>query len=202
MWLKTDLDYFKNNADSIIVSTLFPTSIMGAYTIYKSLEQIAKNFIEGFFDVLSQNMVKYKSDKSRLQGIEKKIKLARNFIIAIIFLGTIFIGIYSEQLISLIHLQKYDHISEMIICVAIVSICYLIGKYEINTLAFFATSKLNFKMGIFVSMISLCTFLVVILISTIYGVLLQRILAYLSSSIVAIVYFKKYKEQMYTEILE
>lgn len=201
LWLKTDLDYLKNNADSFLVSAIFPTSVMGSYTIYKSLEQIAKNFVEGFFDVLSQHMVKYKGNKEKLQASEKKIKFARNIIIGLICAGCGVLAVYSSKIISLIRLSKYENMTEMLMCVAVVSICYLIGKYEINTVAFFGSSKLNFQLGIVTSIISLVTFGIVALISNIYGVLLQRVMAYLLTSIVAIVFFYRYREKMYTEIM-
>ena len=45
LWLKTNLDFFKTNVDGILVSALFPSSIMGSYTIFRSLDGMLRLFI-------------------------------------------------------------------------------------------------------------------------------------------------------------
>lgn len=198
--IRSYLDYIKTNADSMLVSMIFPPVVMGAYSIFKQLEQIARGFIEGFFDVLSQNTVKYKGNVVVLKGQEKKIKWARNIIIIVLFIG---LGVFMcapQFWISLVRLNKYESMELMIICVVITSVLYLLGKYEINALAFFATSKMNLLLGIIVFAISVISFVFVLLIPNISGVLMQRILVYLGQSLVAIIIFKSKREELYTKI--
>lgn len=200
LWLKTDLDYLKNNADSLLVSAIFPTSVMGAYTIFKNLEQLSKNIIEGFFDVLSQSTVRYKGEPEKLYQQEKLIKKIRNCFIILILSGIVIFSIKPDFFVSLIHLSKYEAIKEMVFCILIISIIHLMGKYEINALAFFASSKLNFAMGIMVLIGSIASFGIVYLIPNIEGVLSQRIIVYAETTLIAIILFRHQKEELYTEI--
>lgn len=202
LWLRTDLDYLKMNADSILVSTLFPPAVLGSYTIFKSLEQLSKNFIEGFFDILSQHMVKDKGNPEKLKAAEKSIKHIRNIIILLIFLGSALFMTNSQKWIRLIHLTKYDYMNTMIITVAIISVLHLWGKYEMNTVAFFASSKMNLKMAMVTFLLTCMSFIWVVLFSNIYGVLLQKITAYLVTSIIALAFFMKNREAMYNKILQ
>lgn len=201
-WIKTDIDYFKNSADSFLVSLLFPAAIMGSYTIFKTLENIAKAFIEGFFDVLSQESVRNKGNKVALERIERKIKKVRNLIITIIILGTAIFCMDRYFFIELVNLKNYQYIDLLVLCVAFVSIIYLVGKYEINTIAFFGTAAMNLKLSLFTGGISIGAFLIVILSPNILGVIMLKIISYGVFSLAAIVLFKRYKCDMYTQILK
>lgn len=202
LWLKTDLDYFKNNADSLLVSALFPAGIMGSYTIYKHLEQMSKSFIEGFFDVLSQHTVKYKGNAEQLKKQEKKIKIALNICIIMILALTGIYSIDTSFFIKIAHLTEYAHIDVMIYFIAALSIAHLIGKYEINAIAFFGSSKLNFGIGIAIFIASLLSYLIVIISPTVVGVLSQRVFIYFITSIISIIIFRHKKTELYTKILK
>ena len=131
-----------------LFQSLFPPAVLGSYTIFKSLEQLSKNFIEGFFDILSQHMVKDKGNPEKLKAAEKSIKHIRNIIILLIFLGAALFITNSQKWIRLIHLTKYDYMNTMIITVAIISVLHLWGKYEMNTVWLFTLHlKMNLKMA-------------------------------------------------------
>lgn len=202
LWLKTDLDYFKANVDSLLVSTIFPSSVMGAYTIFKNMENMMRIFIEGFFDVLSQNLVKYKGNIDELKNKEKRIKIVRNIIVGAVLMGTVIFMIFPSFFIQLIHLDHYPYIKEMIICVLILAVVYLAGKYEINMLSLFAGSKINFKIGIHVFMISVISFGIVLIIPTINGVLVQKIIIYALTSLISVIYFSRNKTDYYTKLYQ
>ena len=200
LWLKSYLDYAKMNADSLLVSAIFPLEIMGSYTIFKRLEQVSKSFIEGFFDVLSQHTVKYKGDYDKLTLQEKKIKIAIYIIIAIIVFLTFIYWLNPEYIIKIIHLSKYSYIDILLFNVAVISICHLFGKYEINTIALFASSKFNFIFGIITFVITLISFLPMLIYANITSMIWQRILVYGLTTIFAIIYVNKNKKELYTEI--
>lgn len=202
LWYKTDLEYFKNYADSLLVSVLFTPAILGSYTIYKTFENIAKSFVEGFFDVLSQSTVRYKCNYEVLVCKEKKIRKIAYLLSAIVGLFAILFFIYSSRIIQIINLSNYQDIDLMVLCVCIVTICYLIGKYESNAIAFFATSKLNFKISIATSIVALLSFVSVAFMPTIEIVLLQRIFIYLFTSIISIIYLNKYRNKLYNNNLK
>lgn len=200
LWLKTDLDYFKGNADSILVSVLFTPSILGSYSIFKMLENIAKNFVEGFFDVLTQSCVRYKGNEKKLKFYEKKIKIARNLIVLFLCVGTFIYCLNMSFWVDKINLSKYFGMERMILCVSVCAVIYVLGKYEINILALFASSKLNFGMGIATFVVTIVSFIVIIVNAGLNSVLAQRIFIYLFSSILAILLFKKTKAEIYFEI--
>lgn len=202
LWLKTDFDYFKANVDSLLVSAIFPSSIMGAYTIFKNLENMMRIFIEGFFDVLSQNLVKYKGNIEELKKREKKIKVVRNIIIGIVMMGAAVFMASPSFFIRLVHLERYPYMKEMILCVAVLAIVYLIGKYEINMLALFAGSKMNFKIGIYVFAISVISFGFVLIMPSIYGILTQKFMIYAFTSLISIIFFTKNKMDYYTKVYQ
>ena len=202
LWLRTDLDYFKNYADSILVSILFPAHIMGVYSLYKALENMAKDFIEGFFDVLSQNLVRFKGNFDRLCKEERKYNVIRVAILGIVILtGAVFM-LYSTKIINICNLSNYDNADKLVMCVFIVAIMYILGKYETNTLAFFASSKLNFNFTVVVSVISIAAFGAIYFIPSIHGALLQRIIVYLATTVISIVLFKKYRTELYTRLFK
>jgi len=200
LWLQTDLDYVKNNADSLLVSALFPTSVMGSYTIFKSLENMAKSFIDGFFNVLSQNTVKYKGNEKALQSQEKKYKMACYAAIGVLCAGTALYLTNPSFWVNLVNLSKYTYIGEMVLCVALIAIIQVLGKYEVNALAFFASSRFNFVLGLAMSAATLASFLWVVALPTINGVLAQRLTAYAITSFVSIAVFRRHRHELYTEI--
>lgn len=202
LWLRTDLDYFKNYADSILVSILFPAHIMGIYSLYKALENMAKDFIEGFFDVLSQNLVRFKGNYDRLCKEEKKYNMIRAAILGFVVIVGVVFAIYSSQIISICNLSNYDHAAELVQCVFIVAIIYILGKYEINILAFFASSKLNFNLTVIISVISIAAFGALYFIPSLYGALFQRIIVYLTTTVLSIALFKKYRTELYTRLFK
>ena len=82
----------------------------------------------------------------------------------------------------------------------IVAIIYLIGKYEINAVSLFATSKATFNIGIIVFGITLASYLSIVLLSSIEGALLQRIIAWSGTSLISILYFRANRTKLYTQI--
>lgn len=200
LWLKTNLDFFKTNVDGILVSALFPSSIMGSYTIFRSLDGMLRLFIDGFFDVLSQNLVRYKGNIEELLRQEKIIKLARNLIMVCLTIGTFTFTLMPEIFINILGMNNYPYISQMITCVGIVGIVYLTGKYEVNMLALFAGSKINFVMGIYIFGISVISYLGLFISTSVYVVLCQKVIVYLFTSIISIFVFNKNKIDYYSNI--
>ena len=200
LWLKTDLDYLKNNADSILVSAIFPASIMGSYSIFKTFELLSKTFIEGFFDVQSQHTVRFKGNKKLLIEQERKIKRARNYILVLIALGTVLYAANTGFWINLVRLNRYQEIEILIYGVIAITFIHVVGKYEINALAFFATSKLNFLLGIGIFMGTIFSFGIVIFNKSIASVMIQRIAVYLLHTLLAIYLFNSKKESLYTNV--
>lgn len=200
LWLKADLEYIRSNADSLLVSLLFPISIMGSYSIYKSLDQMMKNFIEGFFDVLSQHTVQYKGNANALVQQEKRIKFARNISMLGIVIGLVIYCPKMSWWIRVANLSNYEGMEMLVMCVAIGGLLYLLGKYEINAIAFLAETKMNFVLAIINAVIAIGSYLIIIVSPTINAVVVQRILNYLMTSLIAILFFRKNKETIYCKI--
>lgn len=202
LWLRTDVDYFKTYADSLLVSIVFPPAIMGSYTIYKTLENMCRSMIEGFFDVLAQETVKYKGDYGNLVLVERKIKKVRNLFLLLCIIGVVIFAFNSDWIIALLRLNHYEYITEIFYCVFAVSAIYLIGKYEINIIALYAGSKTTFKLSVIQMIITIAAFLFVVVIPSLYGVFIQRLFAYGAFSLISIVYFKRRRNMLYTKVLD
>lgn len=200
LWLRTDMDYFKNYADSFLVSIVFPPAIMGSYTIYKTLENMSKSMIEGFFDVLSQETVRYKSDYINLSKVEAKIKKVRNLLLLLCVIVSVIFVFNSDRIIILLKLNNYEFITEIFYCIFAVSFIYLIGKYEINSVSLFAGSQTTFKLSVVQMIITIAAFLFVIIIPSLLGVFIQRIFVYAILTLISIVYFKKRRILLYTKV--
>lgn len=195
-------DYVYGNADSIIVSALFPPTIMGAYTILKNLEGMIKLFVEGFFDVITQKSVAYKGNFDALCNIERLYNKARYATVALIIVGLFVYSTDTQFFIQLVNLAKYECIESIMYCTALIAICLLIGKYEIAALSVLASTKLNFKYAIAASFISVFSYAWLLYTPTIEGMFLQRISTYLLSSIVGIIIFRRGRLKYYTQILK
>ena len=200
LWLRSYLDYFKGNADTLLVSILFPPAIIGAYTIYKTLENMVKSFIEGFFDVISQRTVKFKGQLDKLLKEERKFNFIRWAAIAIIVVAGIVFSLDADFFINVVNLSKYGSMELIVYTVLAVAIIYLIGKYEINAVSLFATSKATFNIGIVVFGITIASYLSLVLLSSIEGALLQRIIAWSGTSLISILYFRANRTKLYTQI--
>ena len=84
----------------------------------------------------------------------------------------------------------------------LVAILYLLGKYEINAISFFAPSKTIFKMGIIIFIVTVVAYLSLIFIPSIEGAFLQRIITWGGASIVAIILFRNRREAYYSNIYQ
>jgi O-antigen/teichoic acid export membrane protein len=202
LWLKSYLDYFRNEADSLLVSLLFPPVIMGSYSIYKRFEGIFKQFIEGFFDVLCQRQVQNKGEIEILKAQERKINFVRWAAIFIILGGGVIFSIIPDFFISLINLTKYDNIQIIVYTVMGVAILYLVGKYEINAISYFAPSKTIWKMGIIVFVITIASYFVLFLLPSIQGALLQRVISWGAATVIAIILFRPRRDVYYKNIFK
>lgn len=200
LWLKSYLDYFRNEADSLLVSLLFPPVIMGSYTIYKRFENIFKQFIEGFFDVLCQRQVQNKGEVEVLKTQEKKINIVRWGAIVLIFIGALVFSTKPDFWINLVNLGKYDSMELIVYAVLLVSVLYLLGKYEINAISYFAPSKTIFKMGVAVFVVTIVSYLSLLILPSIEGALLQRVIAWGFASLMAIILFRPRRDSYYRNI--
>ena len=200
LWLKSYLDYFSASADSLLVTIIFPASVIGVYTLYKNLEVIAKGFIEGFFDVLTQKLVQFKGNVLKLLTMENKLNKVRWVVISLIIIISIVFLFNSSFFIHLINLQKYERADLVILCVLAVSALYLVGKNEINIISLFAPSKIVLDFGFLVFIVTLLSFGLVIGWPSIYGVLFQRVIIFLVTSIAAIHLLNKNRLLFYSGI--
>lgn len=202
LWLKTDLDYFKNNADSVLVSILFTSAILGAYTIFKTLENISKTFIEGFFDVLSQESVRNKGNKEVLIKLRNKFRKVAFLLCFLIFWMLLVFSIKPEFFVEILHLSKYEGMIPIVYCVGIISIIHLVSKYEINMVSFFASSKTFFFVGLANFVGAIVSFAVVAFFPSIVSMLSQRIVVYLIAGLISVIVYQKNKEKMFSKIME
>ena len=200
LWLKSYMDYLKAEADSLLVSLLFPPIIMGNYSIYKKFERIFKQFIEGFFDVLCQRQVEYKCNPPALKAQEKNINIVRWVAIAIIIAGGVVFSFNPDYFINLINLGKYSSMELIVYASLLVAVLYLVGKYEINAISFFAPSKTIFKMGIAVFVLTIVSYLSLVILPSLEGALLQRVLTWGGSSLIALLLFRPRREKYYSSI--
>lgn len=202
LWMKSYLDYFSAYADNLLVSILFPSTIIGVYSLYKNLEQVAKGFIEGFFDVLIQKIVQYKGNIQKLLHVEKKLNIIRWIVIFLILFVVVVFSIDPLFFINLVNLQKYESVDIVIYCVLFFSILLLIGKNEVNIVALFAPSRMILKFGSFTFIVTLLSFLVILFLPSLTGILLQRLLIISVISVSGIVLFYKNRTSFYTNILK
>lgn len=200
LWLKSWLDFFRVEADVMLVSILFPPAIIGNYSIFKKFEGILKSFIEGFFDVICQRQVQYKGNPDVLKLQERKINLVRWAAIVVVFIGGVVFSTNPDFFVGLINLQKYDSMEIIIYVVLLTGILYLWGKYEINAVAYFAPTKTIFKMGIATFLISIFSFGSLIVLPSLEGALTQRLIVWGATSLIAIILFRRRRDLYYENI--
>jgi O-antigen/teichoic acid export membrane protein len=202
LWLKSYMDYFSNSADSLLVSVLFSPVVMGIFTIYKGFEGMVKAFIEGFFDVIFQRFVKYKGNIQTLMLMERKSNITRWVVIILIVVLTIVFSFNPHFYIRLFNLSKYDYIVQVIYTLAIVSVLYLVGKNEGNLIALLGPSSIILKIGVVLFIATIVSYVMVVVVPSIYGVLLQRIFIFSFCSILSIFIYKKYRMEYFSNIYQ
>ena len=193
LWLNSYMGYFSNSADTLLVSVIFPPSLMGAYTLYKNLEGMARSFCEGFFDVIFQRFVKYRGDAKTLISMERKVNLTRWAVILLIVAVMAVFTINPSFFVRLINLTKYNDVILILYVVSLASILYLFGKNEGNLIALLGPSSVILKLGVVMFFVTLSSYLLVVLIPTIEGVLSQRLFILGISSLLSIFIFKKHR---------
>lgn len=201
LFIRNYLDYFKNYCDSILVSLLFPSSIMGSYTVFKNLENMIRNFEDGFFDILSQNTVKHKTNYILLCQDERRYNYARVIVAVIIVLGILIYSSDTAFFVNLVNLSQYDYIVPLIYCTLFIALFYLLGKYELTCIALHGSSKFNFKLGIYACIITVVSFAWLLLFPSMMGLLYQRLSVYLLISLISIFFFRKSRRELYTKVL-
>lgn len=200
LFLRSYLDYFRTNADAVLVSLIFPAGIMGSYSIFKQLEGIVRSFEDGFFDVLTQKSVRHKCNIVALKKDEVLYNYAR-LVVSVLVIGCMCIFSFNPHyFVSIVNLGQYEGIVTIIYSVLIVALLILMGKYEVAAMSLFGPSKINFRYGLYVWGVSLLTLLCVVFWQSIEGMLLQRFAMYFISSIIGIVMFRKRRMSFYTNI--
>lgn len=200
LWVKSWIDYSSVEADVLLVSVLFPPTILGNYSIYKKFEGILKTFIEGFFDVLCQQQIKYKGDIETLKTKEKKINLVRWLAILFIIIAGFIFSINPDFFIGLINLQKFDGMQMIVYVVLLVGVIYLCGKYELISIFFFAPTKTVFKFGIVTLVITLLSYFSLLIIPSLGGALMQRVIVWGATTAVGIYLFRSRRNMYYSHI--
>ena len=202
LWLKSYMDFFSNSADTLLVSVVFPPVVMGIYSLYKNLEGMVKMFIEGFFDVIFQQFVKYKGNLQALLPMERQCNVTRWVVIMLIVIVTIVYSFNPSFFVELVNLSKYAHIELALYVLAIVSVLYLLGKNEGNLIALFGPSSVLFKIGMIVFFLTLFSFLLVVLFPSIYGVLFQRAFIFASGSAISIFIYYRHRLDYFSKIYQ
>ena len=200
LWLKSYMDYFSKSADNLLVSVLFPPSIMGLYTMYRNLEGISINFMEGFFDVILQKFVRFKGNVEVLLKMEKKVNHIRWSVITLIVILTLLFAYDPSYFVELANLSKYEGIQYSIFVVSLISILYLIGKNEGFLITLMGPSKTILKLGVLLFFVSIASYIAVLFLQSIYGVYIQRLAFYTTTSIFSITIFYKNKLKYFKNI--
>lgn len=197
LWLKSFLDYGKSYGDNLIVSIFFSAEFFGSYSLFKSIEQICKSMIEGFFDTLTQEMVRLKRQKISLIKYERKIRNVKNICIIFIVLCTLIYWKFSNAIISMIGISHYPYINMLVLTAAICSIFYVMGKIEINMIALFEYPSLNLTAAIIMFLFTFLSYIPVIYFNQVIILLLQRDSIYLFNSVINMIIFKMKKSRLY-----
>ena len=200
LWLRGYIDWVRNYADGLLVSIFFPASIMGSYSVFKNIEQYCKMLIEGFFDVLTQETVRMKGNQEKINRYYSKMNIIRWCVIGVGIIFTIIYWYNRSFFIDLVGFSDYKYIDIMILFVAILELSYLLGKIEINVVALFDSPKHYFYMGIVILVITLTSFALVIVKTSVLGMLLQRVFVSLFTSLYTIFVFRKKRKIMFTYV--
>lgn len=202
LWMRSYLDYFKANADTLLVSSLFSPEVLGSYSVFKQIEQMLKNFIEGFFDTLNQDMVKYKGNPKMLLQKERGIKRVSKAFVLLGIIVLVICKLNAGFIINILNLNKYQDIELMLVFAALCAIVYIWGKYEINFLSFFATSNLNFVISIIVFAFTILSYGIVLIDNSVISILIQRLSIYFFYSALAIYLYKRDRNKMFANVLK
>lgn len=202
LFLRSYLDFFKNYADSILVSLLFPTTIMGSYSLFKNFENLIRNVEDGFFDVLSQNIVKYKGNYDAIRNIEKKYNITRLVAVILIIICIFLFDNNKFFIVNALHLSHYDAIEMIIFTAMIVAVLNLLGKYEISALSLLASSKLNLIFGVLCFLVAISTISLLFIQLSLQTALLQRCLVPLIVAAIGVCLFYPNRKLYYTNLLK
>lgn len=129
---------------------------------------------------------------------ERGANFARWGVILHVVLVTILFSARPDYFIGLVNLTKYDGVIYAIYTVSLVAILYLIGKNESNLISLLGPSKTVLKIGVILFFVTIATYLSVVIMPSIYGIYVQRILFYAVMSIVGIVVFHRNRINYYS----
>ena len=159
------LKYLINSSDRLIISALVAPEILASYSLAKQMQNAGKGLIEGFFDPICQKAVQYKGNQNKQLHYLKKLKNIKLIIIAIgVFLGTVCI-IFTDDISTVVGLDKYRYFTSFVIGAVCSSLIYLIYKVELNLVSLFEGPKKLLYLDLFSFGIFLSTLLVIVLLN-------------------------------------
>ncbi|EJE8693656.1 lipopolysaccharide biosynthesis protein [Vibrio vulnificus] len=184
--------YLTSYFDRLLLSFFVTPELLGTYNLIKQIQEMAKLFIEGFFDPLTQRLVVFKNENELL-----KVKLAELFKIQIVicvlaFVFVMFFVVNQSIIFGFLNVSKYPNFLEYITyaCLAsFLSICY---KVKLNSNALLLKSNILFKYNLvtlFVSILVLVIFVGFIPLNHLYG---NRLVLEVIFSFVNLFLFRKF----------
>lgn len=142
------IQYLIGYSDRLILSFFLMPEILASYNLAKQIQEMAKMFIEGFFDPLTQKFVAYKSNKVKLNKYLTWLNKVRGFVILLSLIVISLLLINISFIVNYVGLNSYENFKIFVALAAISSFIYICYKVELNYNALMITANRLLKYNV------------------------------------------------------
>ena len=191
------INYFKVGIDQLLVSIVFPTEILSAYTLAKRVEEIGGTLIKSFFEPILQKLIALKNNVTQINSYMKNVNLIKKVSVLIISVFCTSFLFYVEDLILMLKLEHYENLEIYIMCSLMTIPLYMISKVELHILNLFSSQKLLFKIDIiWCFLVFLSSFAFLFFVQSSF-LMLSRVVVAVGVILISYYCFSKYKYSIF-----
>lgn len=183
-------NYFKTSVDQVLVSIFLSSEILAVYNLARRVEEIGRSFVAGFFEPITQRLIKYKGKIEHLESQANKVFKIRNYSIIVICILTIIFSLSSDIVIALLGLENYEYLNVYIIIAAWSSFLYILYKVESHIICLFDEPKVILSIDVLVSLLSVTISVLVFYFTSEEFVYLNRLILGVVLLAIYALYFK------------
>ncbi|ELB2188085.1 oligosaccharide flippase family protein [Vibrio parahaemolyticus] len=183
-------NYFKTSVDQVLVSIFLSSEILAVYNLARRVEEIGRSFVAGFFEPITQRLIKYKGKIEHLESQANKVFKIRNYSIIVICILTIIFSLSSDIVIALLGLENYEYLNVYIIISAWSSFLYILYKVESHIICLFDEPKVILSIDVLVSLLSVTISVLVFYFTSEEFVYLNRLILGVVLLAIYALYFK------------
>lgn len=192
-------NYFKLSVDQFLVSIFMSSEILAVYNLARKVEEIGRSTVNGFFEPLTQSLIRKKGKSEELKSSMLNVFRVRNILgLLSIFFAIIFI-FKMDYLIDMVELGHYNYLSAYLTMSIITCVLFMLYKVESHLVYLFDPALVLIKIDVFVCSLSTMIVLLSFYFFSENYFYLNRVLYGFALLLMYLIYFKFFSNSNYVK---